>query len=66
MKDQSIRKLTLKECRALAEVMGFGKVSLDDYEGRYVKIKLISPKRIDSWDGILIHMNENKGKRSRP
>jgi len=66
MKDQSIRKLTLKECRALAEVMGFGKESLDDYEGRYAKIKLISPKRIDSWDGVLIHMNENKGKRSRP
>jgi hypothetical protein len=66
MKDQSIRKLTLKECRALSKVMGFNPESLDDYEGRYVKIKLISPKRIDSWDGVLIHMNENKGKRSRP
>ena len=66
MKDQSIRKLTLKECRALSEVMGFTDTALDDYEGRYVKIKLISPKRIDSWDGVLIHMNENKGKRSRP
>jgi hypothetical protein len=29
-----------------------------------VKIKLISPKRIDSWDGVFVHMNENKGKRS--
>ena len=65
MKDQSIRKLTLKECRALSEVMGFGGGSLDDYEGRYVKIKLISPKRIDSWNGVFVHMNENKGKRSR-
>ena len=63
MKDQSIRKLTLKECRLLSEVMGFGGDSLDDYEGRYTKIKLISPKRIDSWDGICVHMNENKGKR---
>jgi hypothetical protein len=43
--------------------MGFGGDSLDDYEGRYTKIKLISPKRIDSWDGICVHMNENKGKR---
>jgi hypothetical protein len=66
MKDQSIRKLTLKECRLLSEVMGFCKESLDDYEGRYVKIKLISPKRIDSWDGVFVHMNENKGKRGRP
>jgi len=65
IKDQSIRKLTLKECRLLSEVMGFGKEGhgLDDYEGRYTKIKLISPKRIDSWDGICVHMNENKGKR---
>ena len=64
MKDQSIRKLTLKECRALSEVMGYYPEALDDYEGRYVKIKLISPKRIDSWDGVFDHMNENKGKRS--
>jgi hypothetical protein len=66
MKDQSIRKLTLEECRSLSEVMGFTDKALDDYEGRYVKIKLISPKRIDSWDGVFVHMNENKGKRSRP
>lgn len=66
MKDQSIRKLTLGECRLLAEVMGFSEDALDDYEGRYTKIRLNSPKRIDSWDGVSIHMNENKGKRSRP
>ena len=66
MKDQSIRKLTKEECRKLAEVMGFGPGSLDDYEGRYTKIKLISPKRIDSWNGVSVHMNENKGKRSKP
>lgn len=64
MKDQSIRKITLKECRALATVMGFAPGSLDEYEGRYVKIRLNSPKRIDSWDGVMVHMNENKGKRS--
>ena len=63
MRDQSIRKLTLKECRALAKVMGFGEDCLDRYEGRYTKIKLISPKRIDSWDGVFVYVNENKGKR---
>ena len=66
MKDQSIRKLTLDECRALAKVMGYSAGSLDCYEGRYTKIRINSPKRIDSWDGVSIHMNENKGKRSRP
>jgi len=63
MKDQSIRKLTLKECRALATVMGYYPEALDSYEGRYTKIRLNSPKWVDSWDGVCIHMNENKGKR---
>ena len=65
MKDQSIRKLTLAECRALAKVMGFSHDALDDYEGRYTKIRLNSPKRIDSWNGVAVYMNENKGKRKR-
>ena len=65
MKDQSIRKLTIGDCRLLAGVMGFTDAALDDYEGRYVKIRLNSPKRIDSWDGVTVHMNENKGKRRR-
>jgi hypothetical protein len=63
MKDQSIRKLTLEDCRLLAQVMGFSEESLDAYVGRYTKIKLISPKRIDSWDGITVHMNDNEGKK---
>ncbi len=66
MKDQSIRKLTLKECRLLSEVMGFCRNSLDDYSGRYVKIKLISPKRITGLLGCTVYENENKGKRGRP
>ena len=64
MKDQSIRKLTLKECRALSEVMGYYPKALDDYEGRYVKIKLISPKRISGLLGCTIYENKNGGKRS--
>ena len=63
MKDQSIRKLTKEECQALAKVMGYYPGALDEYEGRYVKIRLNSPKWIDSWDGISLHMNENRGKR---
>ena len=43
MKDQSIRKLTLEECRALAKVMGYYPEALDDYEGRYTKIRINSP-----------------------
>ena len=66
MKDQSIRKLTIDECRMLAVVMGFADNSLDEYEGRFTKIKLISPKRIDSWDGVCIHMNDNTGKNKEP
>jgi hypothetical protein len=65
MKDQSIRKLTLQECRALAKVMGYYQEALDDYDGRFTKIRLNSPKRVDSWDGVSIHMNENKGKRGK-
>jgi hypothetical protein len=65
MKDQSIRKLTKEECRVLSEVMGFGKESLNEYIGRYTKIKLISPKRIDSWDGVCVHMNENDGRKRK-
>ena len=63
MKDQSIRKLTLKECRALAIVMGDYPEALDSYEGRYTKIRLNSLMWVDSWDGVSLHMNENKGKR---
>jgi len=66
MKDQSIRKLTLKECRILSEVMGFTRNSLDDYAGRYVKIKLLSPKNIIGILGNIVYENESKGKRSRP
>ena len=64
MKDQSIRKLTKTECRALSKVMGYYPEALDCYEGRYTKIRINSPKRVDSWDGVSIHMNENKGKRT--
>jgi hypothetical protein len=64
MKDQSIRKLTLEECRKLAIVMGFCRHSLDDYSGRYVKIKLISPKRISGLLGCTIYENKNGGKQS--
>lgn len=65
MKDQSIRKLTKEECRKLAEVMGFEKDALDSYEGRYAKIKLISPKRVDSWDGVFVYANTNDGREKK-
>jgi hypothetical protein len=65
MKDQSIRKLTKEECRKLADVMGFEKGAVDSYEGRYVKIKLISPKRIDSWDGVFVYVNTNDGREKK-
>jgi len=66
MKDQSIRKLTLNECRSLSKVMGYYTEALDCYEGRYTKIKIISPKRIGSRDGVSFYMNENKGNRGKP
>ena len=59
MKDQSIRKLTLEECRMLAKVMGFSDGALDEYEGRYAKIRLNSPKRING-RCHQTYMNENK------
>jgi hypothetical protein len=65
MKDQSIRKLTKIECRVLSKVMGYYPEALDCYEGRYIKIRINSPKWVDSWDGVSIHMNENKGKRTK-
>jgi hypothetical protein len=46
MKDTSIRKLTKKDCEMLSEVMGFVPGSLQDYEGRHVKIILKSPKNV--------------------
>jgi len=45
MKDQSIRRLTRDECRALAKIMGFCPAALDDYAGRDTKIRINSPKR---------------------
>ena len=61
MKDISIRKLTKEECRSLAKVMGFSDDALDSYIGRYTKIKIVSPKRIDSWTEIGVYMNDNRG-----
>ena len=51
MKDESIRKLTKQECELLSEVMGYGANSLQEYEGRYTRIILKSPKKIKNFAG---------------
>jgi hypothetical protein len=51
MKDESIRKLTKTECEQLSKVMGYGPNSLQEYEGRYTRIILKSPKKIKSFAG---------------
>ena len=53
MKDESIRKLTREECEKLSDVMGFGPNSLQDYEGRYTKIILKSPKTVRGITGLV-------------
>lgn len=53
MKDESIRKLTRKDCEMLSEVMGYGGNSLRDYEGRYTKIVLKSPKKVHGITGLV-------------
>ena len=51
MKDESIRKLTKTECKLLSEIMGYGANSLQEYEGRYTRIILKSPKKIKNFAG---------------
>lgn len=52
MREESIRKLTKKDCEMLSEVLGYYyPEALQDYEGRYTKIILKSPKKVRGISG---------------
>lgn len=53
MKSKSIRKLYVQDVRLLEEIMGYNPGSLRRYAGRYVEIRVRSPKKITGPSGMV-------------